>query len=71
MKENRSIEFIDRWLRMSQSNLQFCFDRYFNYLSKHEEQSIKYKIKEERINKIRESIYEFLDINKRRATVFK
>ena len=64
--ENRSIEFIDRWLRMSRSNLQLCIDRYFNYLSKHEEQSIKYKIKEERINKIKECIYEFLDINKRR-----
>ena len=64
--ENRSIEFIARWLRMSRSNLQLCIDRYFNYLSRHEEQSIKYKTKEERINKIKECIYEFLDINKRR-----
>ena len=64
--ENRSIEFIARWLRMSRSNLQLCINRYFNYLSRHEEQSIKYKIKEERINKIKECIYEFLDLNKRR-----
>ena len=69
--ENKSIEFIARWLRMSRSNLQVCIDRYYNYSSKHEKQSIKYKKKEERINKIKESIYEFLDINKRRATVFK
>ena len=47
--ENRSIEFIARWLRMSRSNLQLCIDRYFNYLSKHEEQSYKYKLKEVRI----------------------
>ena len=65
--ENRSIEFIVRWLRMSRSNLQLCIDRYFNYLSKHEEQSYKYKLKEVRINKIKESIYEFLNINKRRC----
>ena len=65
--ENRSIEFIARWLRMSRSNLQLCIDRYFNYLSKHEEQSYKYKLKEVRINKIKESIYEFLNINKRRC----
>ena len=64
--ENRSIEFIARWLRMSRSNLQLCIDRYFNYLSRHEEQSIKYIIKEERINKIIECIHEFLDLNKRR-----
>ena len=64
--ENRSIEFIARWLRMSRSNLQLCIDRYFNYLSRHEEQSIKYKIKEERINKIIECIHEFFDLNKRR-----
>ena len=65
--KNRSIEFIARWLRMSRSNLQLCIDRYFNYLSKHEEQSYKYKLKEVRINKIKESIYEFLNINKRRC----
>ena len=65
--ENKSIEFIARWLRMSRSNLQLCINRYFNYLNKHEEQSYKYKLKEERINKIKESIYEFLDINKRRC----
>ena len=65
--ENRSIEFIARWLRMSRSNLQLCIDRYFNYLSKHGEQSYKYKLKEVRINKIKESIYEFLNINKRRC----
>ena len=65
--ENRSIEFIARWLRMSRSNLQLCIDRYFNYLSKHEEQSYKYKLKEVRVNKIKESIYEFLNINKRRC----
>ena len=52
---------------MSRSNLQLCIDRYFNYLSRHEEQSIKYKVKEERICKIKDSIYEFLDFNKRRC----
>ena len=69
-EENKSIQFIARWLRMSKSNLQLWINRYFKHLRKHNELIMKHKLKEERVSKIKSSIVEFLDINKRRcATV--
>ena len=52
---------------MSKSNLQLWINRYFKHLRKHNEQIIKQKLKEERVSKIKSSIVEFLDINKRRC----
>ena len=65
--ENKSIEFIARWLRMSKINLLLWIDRYFKHLRKLDELNIKHKLKEERVNKIKTSIFEFLDINRRRC----
>ena len=62
-EENKSIQFIARWLRMSKSNLQLWINRYFKHLRKHEELIMKHKLKEERTNKIKSSIVEFFDIN--------
>ena len=64
--ENKSIEFIARWLRMSKLNLLLWINRYFKHLRKLDELNIKHKLKEERVNRIKSSIVEFLDINKRR-----
>ena len=66
-EENKSIQFIARWLRMSKSNLQLWINRYFKHLRKHNELIIKHKLKEERVIKIKSSLVEFLDINKRRC----
>ena len=65
--ENKSIEFIARWLRMSKTNLLLWIDRYFKHLRKLDELNIKHNLKEERVNKIKTSIFEFLDINRRRC----
>ena len=65
--ENKSIEFRARWLRMSKINVLLWIDRYFKHLRKHDELNIKHKLKEERVNKIKSSIFEFLDINRRRC----
>ena len=46
--ENKSIEFIARWLRMSKINLLLWIDRYFKHLRKLDELNIKHKLKEER-----------------------
>ena len=54
---------------MSQSNLQLCIDRYFKCLNNYEEQNLKCKQNEERINKIKERVCEFLVINKRRCVI--
>ena len=66
-EENKSIQFIARWLRISKSNLQLWINRYFKHLRKHNELIIKHKLKEERVSKIKSSIVEFLDINRRRC----
>ena len=66
-EENKSIQFIAKWLRMSKSNLQLWINRYFKNLRKHNELILKHKLKEERVSKIKSSIVEFLDINKRRC----
>ena len=66
-EENKSIQFIARWLRMSKSNLQLWINRYFKHLRKHNELIIKHKLKEERVSKIKSSIVEFLNINRRRC----
>ena len=63
--ENKSIDFIVKWLRISKSNLQLWISRYFKHLDKYSDEIIKYKLKEERSNKIRDIIWEFFDINKR------
>ena len=65
--ENKSIEFIARWLRMSKLNLLLWINRYFKYLRKLDELNIKHKLKKARVNRIKISIFEFLDINKRRC----
>ena len=65
-EENKSIQFIARWLRMSKSNFQLGINRYFKHLRKYNELIIKHKLKEEIISKIKSSIVEFLDINKRK-----
>ena len=39
-------------------------DRYFKYLRKHYDLSITYRLKEERVSRIKYSIIEFFDINK-------
>ena len=66
-EENKSIQFIARWLRMSKPNLLLWIDRYFKHQRKHDELIIRNRLKVERINKIKSSIVEFLDINKRRC----
>ena len=66
-EENKCIQFIARWLRISKSNLQLWINRYFKHLEKHNELIMKHKLKEERVGKIKSSIVEFLDINKRRC----
>ena len=65
--ENKSIDFIAKWLRISKSNLQLWISRYFKHLDKYDDEITKHKIKEERSNKIRDIIWEFFDINKRRC----
>ena len=65
-EENKSIEFIARWLRMPKLNLLLWINRYFKHLRKLDELNIKHKLKEERVNKIKNYIFEFLDINRRR-----
>ena len=65
--ENRNIEFIVRWLRMSKINLLLWIDRYFKHQRKLDELNIKHKLKEERVNRIKTSIFEFIDINRRRC----
>ena len=65
--ENKSIEFMARWLRMLKINLLLWIDRYFKHLRKLDELNIKHKLKEERVNKIKTSKFEFLDINSRRC----
>ena len=65
--ENKSIDFITKWLRISKSNLQLWISRYFKHLDKYDDEITKHKIKEERSNKIRDIIWEFFDINKRRC----
>ena len=57
--ENKSIEFIARWLRVSKLNLLLWIDRYFKHLRNLEELNIKHKLKEERVNRIKNSIFEF------------
>ena len=69
-EENKSIQFIARWLRMFKSNLQLWINTYFKHLRKHNELIIKHKLKEERVSKIKSTIVEFLDINKRRCVLF-
>ena len=64
--ENKSINFIAKWIRISKSNLQLRISRYFKHLDKYNDEITKHKIKEERSNKIRDIIWEFFDINKRR-----
>ena len=64
---NKSIDFIAKWLRISKSNLQLWISRYFKHLDKYDDEITKHKIKEERSNKIRDIIWEFFDINKRRC----
>ena len=64
--ENKSIDFIAKWLRISKSNLQLWISRYFKHLDKYDDEITKHKIKEERSNKIRDIIWEFFDTNKRR-----
>ena len=41
--------------------------RYFKHLDKYDDEITKHKIKEERSSKIRDIIWEFFDINKRRC----
>ena len=41
--------------------------RYFKHQDKHNVEINKHKLKEERSNKIRDIIWEFFDINKRRC----
>ena len=65
--ENKCIEFIARWLKMLKLNILLIIDRYFKHLRKLDELNIQHKLKEERVNKIKNSIFEFLDINKRRC----
>ena len=65
--ENKSIDFIAKWLRISKSNLQLWISRYFKHLDKYDDEITKHKIKEERSSKIRDIILEFFDINKRRC----
>ena len=65
--ENKSIDFIAKWLRISKYNLQLWISRYFKHLDKYDDEITKHKIKEERSNKIRDIILEFFDINKRRC----
>ena len=65
--ENKSIDFIAKWLRISKSNLQLWICRYFKHLDKYNDEITKHKLKEERSNKIRDIILEFFDINKRRC----
>ena len=65
--ESKSIEFIARWLRMSKLNLLLWINRYFKYLRKLDELNIKHRLKKARVNRIKNSIFEFLDINKRRC----
>ena len=52
---------------MSKINLLLWIDRYFKHLRKLDELNIKNKLKEERVNRIKTSIFEFLDINRRRC----
>ena len=65
--ENKSIDFIAKWLRISKSNLQLWICRYFKHLDKYSDEITKHKLKEERSNKKRDTIWEFFDINKRRC----
>ena len=65
--ENKSIDFIAKWLRISKSNLQLWISRYFKHLDKYDDGITKHKIKEERSNKIRDIKWDFFDINKRRC----
>ena len=67
--KNKSIKFIARWLKMSKINLLLWIDRYFKHLRKLDELNIKHKLKEERVNRIKTSIFEFLDINRRRCVI--
>ena len=67
--ENKSIEFITRWLRMSKIKLLLWIDRYFKHLRKLDELNIKHKLKEERVNRIKTSIFEILEINRRRYVI--
>ena len=41
--------------------------RYFKHLDKYDDEITKHKIKEERSNKIRDIIWKFFGINKRRC----
>ena len=52
---------------MSKLNLLLWIDRYIKHLRKLDELNIKHKLKEERVNRIKNFIFEFLDINKRRC----
>ena len=55
-EENKSIDFIVRWLRMSKRNFLLWINRYFKHLRKLDKLNIKHKLKEERVNRI-EIIY--------------
>ena len=41
--ENKSIDFITKWLRISKSNLQLWISRYFKHLDKCNDEIIKHK----------------------------
>ena len=51
--ENKSIDFIAKWLRISKSNLQLWISRYFEHLDKCDDKIIQHKINEERSSKIK------------------
>ena len=65
--ENKDIDFIARWLRMSKANLQLCINRYFKRVDRLEELNQKHMIKQQRITKVKASIFEFLNSNKGRC----
>ena len=54
--ENKSVDYIAKWLRISKSNLQLLISRYFKHLDKYNDKIIKHKLREERSYKIRDII---------------
>ena len=50
--ENKNIDPIAKWLRISKSNLQLWINRYFKHLDKYDNKITKQKIKEKWSNKI-------------------
>ena len=63
-EENQSLDYIARWMRMSECNLEHWIHRFYKQLARQSEDSKKKEQRKQRLDLIKMSIKNFMNCNK-------